>query len=478
MNVSLSDIMVWVYVANFLILIVMVCFERRDPVVSLAWVLGFTLIPVVGFLVFLVFGSGLKKKTSKKYMEKWRMNLDLTEKMEKNVARYHLQKQSDSLNADLILYLMNTNNSILTQNNDIVIYTDAKEKYKSLINDINGAKESINFLYFIIRDDEISKRILAALTQKAKEGVEVRFLYDSFGCLLTDKSIFKELKAAGGKVSAFFPVKLTSYSKLNHRNHRKIVVIDGKIGYMGGINIGDEYMSKGSPSPWRDTHMRIVGDAVIYLQKIFSLDWLFSTEEDLSENIKKYFPRSAEPAGDKKLQIVASGPDSQDEEVKCAMIKMLNMAKRTAYIQTPYFVPDQPFLTALKMAAQSGKDVRIMIPGVPDKKSVYFTTYSYIGELLNAGIRVFKYPGFIHAKTMVTDENISTIGTTNIDIRSFQLHFEVNAFIYDEKTAVENNRIFLRDQKKCTEIFLEDYNKRGVRQQIKEGFFRLFSPIM
>lgn len=474
----MGNLMLWIYIINFLILIIMVCFERRDPVVSLAWVLGFTVVPVVGFIVFLIFGSGLKKKTANKYLEKWRMNLDLTEKMDKNIARYNLRNSADNPDSELILYLMNTNNSVLTINNDVKIYTEAQEKYKDLLEDIHNAKESINMLYFIIRNDDISKKIIAALTEKAKQGVEVRFLYDSFGCLLTHKSIFNKLRQAGGKVSPFFPVKLTSYSKLNHRNHRKIVVIDGKVGYMGGINIGDEYMGKKKPSPWRDTHIRIKGDAVIYLQKVFSLDWLFSTDEDLSDNLNKYFPRQFDISGDKKIQIAASGPDSQEEEVKCGMIKMLNMAKDTVFIQTPYFVPDQPFLTALKMAAQTGKDIRLMIPGIPDKKSVYNTTYSFIGELLDAGIRVFKYPGFIHSKTMVMDEKISTIGTTNMDIRSFQLHFEVNAFIYDEKTAAECKRIFLKDQSICEEIFIEDYKKRGIRQQIREGFFRLFSPIM
>ena len=466
------------YVVNFAVLVVIVCFERRDPVVSLAWVLGFTVIPVVGFVVFLIFGQGLKKKTAKKYAAKWRMNIDLSEKIQKEREIDTLRQNKDYRHSQLMLYLLNTNNSVYTEGNDVKIYTDAKEKYMDLIHDIRQAKESIHLLYFIIRDDQISRKILKELSQKAREGVEVRFLYDDFGSLLTPRHIFKELKQSGGKVSAFFPVTLGSYSKINHRNHRKIVVVDGKIGYLGGINIGDEYMSLKKLRPWRDTHLRITGGAVKFLQKAFALDWVFSTDEDLSVNIKKYFPFCDTAEGETGIQIVASGPDSAEEEVKCAMISMINSAKDHVYIQTPYFVPDKSFINAIKMASQSGVDVRVMIPGKPDKSYVYYTTYSYMGELLDAGIKVYIYDGFIHAKTLVCDGDISTIGTTNIDIRSFQLHFEINAVMYGEKTAAECNRIFIRDIKHCTQLSSEDYGKRGVWQQMKEGFFRLFSPIL
>ena len=476
---QLSTWVIIIFIVNFLTLLVLICFERRDPVVSLAWVLTFTVFPVGGFIIFLIFGRGLKKKTRDKYFEKWRMNIDLTEKLQRDeeIRALKDEKAGGEFN-DLLLYLLNTNNSIYTDNNNVKIFTDAKDKYNNLFEDISKAKSHINVLYFIIRDDDISKKFINVLTEKAKEGVEVRVLYDGFGSLLTSKHIFKPLTEGGGKVSSFFPVKINSYSKINHRNHRKIVVIDNEVGYTGGMNIGDEYMGKKTPTPWRDTHIRIEGDAVMYLQKIFDLDWLFSTNEDLSENLKKFFKRTEKNCGTTGIQIVATGPDSDDEEVKCGMIKMISKAKNTVFLQTPYFVPDKPFLTSIIMAARSGVDVRVMIPGIPDKKYVYYSTWSFLGELLDAGVRVYTYPGFLHAKTMVADDMISTIGTTNTDVRSFQLHFEVNAFMYSNEIANECNKIFINDLSICHEITLEEYKKRGVWQQMKEGFFRLFSPIM
>ncbi len=467
-----------IYGLNFIALIVIVCFERRDPVVSLAWVLGFTALPVIGFIIFLIFGRGLKKKTRDMYAGKWRMNIDLTEKMKKFAEQKELTEKLRGEYSDLMLYLLNTNNSIYTENNNVRIFTDAKDKYVTLLEDIRNAKHTINILYFIIRNDEISKRIIRALAQKASEGVEVKFIYDDVGCLRTSKHIFRPLIEAGGRVCPFFPVNLFAYTKINHRNHRKIVVIDNEIGYVGGMNIGEEYMGKKKPSPWRDTHLRIAGDAVTYLQKVFALDWLFSTKENLSVDIHKYFERPKKDYGTSGIQIVASGPDSDNEEIKCGMIKMLSKAKKTAYLQTPYFVPDSAFLTAIELAAKSGVEVVVMIPAIPDKQYVYYTTYSYIGELLDAGVKVYTYPAFLHAKAMVIDDEVLTIGTSNMDVRSFQLHFEVNAFIYDSTVVSEYARIFKKDLRECHEITVDEYKKRGIIQQMKEGFFRLFSPIM
>ncbi len=466
------------YILNFLVLIVLVCFQRRDPVVSLAWVLGFTAIPVVGFLIFLVFGTGLKRKTAKKYAEKWHMSMDLSERISAEEEKKKLKEYMYLPHADMISYLLNANNSIPTFGNDVEIFTDAEEKFAALIHDMENAKDSINLLYFIIRDDEIGNKVLDVLTKKALSGVKVRFLYDDMGSFFTKREIFDKLKNAGGMVSAFFPVKLSSYSKLNHRNHRKIVVIDGKIGYIGGINIGDEYFGVKKLSPWRDTHIRIIGPAVRYIQKSFSVDWLFSTGEDLSTSVGRYFPTGEYHEADKYVQIACSGPDSKGEEIKCAMIKMINSAKSTLYIETPYFVPDQSFMTALKMASKSGVDVRVIIPGIPDKRYVYYSTESYIGELLDAGIRVYKYRGFIHSKMVVADDEIATIGTTNIDIRSFKLHFEINAFVYDRSTAKECNEIFKYDIKSSDEVTTSSYNNRSIKQRMLEGICRLFSPIM
>ena len=268
---------------------------------------------------------------------------------------------------------------------------------------------------------------------------------------------------------------------MDHRNHRKIVVIDGDIAYMGSMNIGKEYMGKGKPSPWRDTHIRIVGEAVFQVQKYFCFDWEFSTGENILNRTKEFFKFDSQTENKLPMQIVASGPDSNAEEIKFGMMKMINSAKKYIYIQTPYFVPDAPFLTAIKLAAESGVDVRLMIPGIPDKKYVYHTSLSYVDDLLDSGVRVYCYPGFIHSKTIVCDDEISTIGTTNIDTRSFLLHFEINAFMYDEETAKENKAIFIKDLAGCMSMTREAYEQRKKDHPISymlDGFFRLFAPIM
>lgn len=467
------------YIINFILIIVVVCFQRRDPTVSVAWVLCFISLPILGAVLFLIFGLGLKRRTVRRYAQKLQTDTEYAKKLFRVKSAYEIDQDESIQFPDMVKYFSNVANSVYSTNNDVKVFTDAREKYDWLLKDIAEAKETINFLYFIIRDDAISNTILAALAKKANEGVEVRFMYDSFGSILTSRRIFRKLKhARKGQVAEFFPMDLFSLSKINHRNHRKIVVIDGRIAYLGGMNIGDEYMGKKKPTPWRDTHLRLTGTAVADVQKYFCLDWEFSTGEKLTNDLDKFFHKNREEQGNTPVQIVGSGPDSPEEEVKDGMIKILNHARQYTYIQTPYFVPDKAFMTAIRMAAQSGVDVRVMIPGAPDKPYVYYTTMSYMGELLDAGIRVFLYPGFIHSKTIVADDALTTIGTTNIDIRSFVLHFEINAFLYGEQCAVENRDIFLKDQYKCVELTKEAYDRRGVWNIMKEGFFRLFSQVM
>ena len=465
------------YILSFLIMIAIIFFERRDPVVSMAWALCFAFIPFVGLFLFLIFGWGLKTHTKKKYIQKQELNNSILNTIIKDSDKPLTQEMRTHIN--VYSYLLKAGHSPCTYDNNIQIITDGEEKFAELLEDIENAKESINMLYFIFHNDEIGKKVLNALTKKAQEGVEVRLLYDGFGSILTPRRSFNKLRACpSAHVAEFFPVRLFSFSKLNHRNHRKIAVIDGKTAYLGGMNIGDEYMSR-KKLVWRDTHMRITGSAANEIQKYFALDWEFSTDERLTNRMAKFFPAPDAPQeGGVPTQIVASGPDSKADEIEFGMIKMLNNAKGYAYIQTPYFIPEKAFLSAVTTAAQSGVDVRVMLPGTPDKRYVYYSTMSYVGELLEAGVRVFLYPGFIHSKSIAVDDEISTIGTTNIDMRSFQLHFELNAFMYGRKTCETCKNIFLEDEKNCTEMTPERYKKRGIKNIILEGFFRLFSPIM
>lgn len=476
---SLDNLFVLSYIINFVLIIVVVFFQRRDPIVSMAWVLCFLLLPIGGLVIFLIFGLGMKSRTRRIYLEKQQVGARVAERLHRQQDFLDSPPAKSIPELDIIRYFCK-HNSLYTQNNDIEIFTDGTDKYNGLIRDIKNAKHSINMLYFIIRDDEIGNRIVDALIEKAKEGVKVRILYDSIGCFTTPRRFFSRLKAVEGiQVAKFFPVSIFTLSKVNHRNHRKIVVIDEEVAYLGGMNIGDEYMGRKKPTPWRDTHIRIVGESVKSVYKYFCLDWDFSTRDNLTSTLDALY-NEEERVGDNYLpmQIVASGPDSPAEEIKCGMIKMLNAARRYAYIQTPYFVPDKTFINAMVMAAESGVDVSIMLPGKPDKKYVYYTSISYLDELLDAGIKVYLHPGFIHSKTLVVDDKLSTIGTTNIDIRSFQLHFEVNAFIYSQKTAQQCREIFQKDAQASHLLTREEYDRRPRLARMKEGFFRLFSPIM
>lgn len=470
-----SDIW-FVYLLNASIIITIVCFQKRNPISSMAWIMCLIMFPIIGGAAFLVFGVGIKAYTRHKYNLKLEMNEKYMLEEQKQMMK--LPEISNMPYSGIIKYFLNCN-FLYSDNNKVRIFTSAEEKYKSLFEDIENAKESINILYFIIRNDTVGNELIDLLTKKARSGVRVRLMYDGFGSILTPKRMFERLRAEKmSEVREFFPVRMFSLSKINHRNHRKIAVIDNSVAYMGGMNVGDEYMGKAKKRklPWRDTHIRIEGEAAEYVQRCFAMDWEFSTGEEIdvkSPEIKE-IPKSEQVP----MQIVSSGPDSKEDEIKCGMLKMINSAKKYIYIQTPYFVPDQAFLTAIQIASRSGIDVRLMIPGMPDKPYVYHTTMSYVGEALDAGVRVYLYPGFIHSKTMAVDDRISTIGSTNIDIRSFELLFELNAFMYSAENAAQCRDIFEKDMEKCRELTLEEYKKRGIVKIIKEGFFRLFSPIM
>ena len=465
---------IWVvYLINFAIVVTIVCFQKRNPVASMAWIMCFVALPIVGGLLFLIFGVGVSALTARKYKEK----LEVNEKYILDRQKEYAEKHSEITSNTLVNYLLNCD-SVYTDNNEVEIFTSGKEKYKRLFEDIENAKESIDLLYFIFNDDVTGNELIDLLVKKSEEGVRVRLLYDGGGTMLTSKKLFKRLEnSKNGQAVEFFPVRLYSLYKINHRNHRKIAVIDGTCAYLGGMNIGDEYanISKKKKTLFRDTHIRIFGEASEYVSRCFAMDWEFSTGEQVRvKNLAGMFDM-----GEKlPMQIVASGPDSKNEEIKCGMIKMINGAKKYVYIQTPYFIPDQAFLTALEIAQKSGVDVRIMIPGIPDRKYVYHTTMSYIGEVLECGIKVYLYPGFIHSKTVTADDKIVTIGSANTDIRSFKLLFEINAFMYDEKTAIRSREIFEKDMAECAVLSNEQYKKRGIVKMVQEGFFRLFSPIM
>lgn len=456
--------------------------ERRDVGATWAWLLVLFFIPVLGFVLYLIFGQNLSRKKIFEWKDKNKIGI-----MEITDYQIQLLKQGEfpfhnnktAQYKDLIYMLLVNDSAVLTQDNQVDIFTTGHDKFRSLLNDIEQATDHIHLVYYIIRNDEIGNELIAALTKKAKQGVEVRVLYDAMGSRKLPRKFFQPLVAAGGKVSAFFPAIIPLLNlQVNYRNHRKLVIIDGKTGYIGGFNIGDEYLGLNKKFGfWRDTHLRIFGKAVFAMQTRFILDWNQASSNKISY-ANRLFPEIS-PVGNTDVQIVSSGPDSEWEQIKYGYLKLINSAKDYIYIQTPYFIPDSSVLDALKVAALSGVDVRLMIPNKPDHIFVYWATYSNVGELLKTGARVYMYEnGFIHAKTLLADGKIATVGTANIDVRSFRLNFEVNAFLYDQTLVQELVHIFDEDTKQSRELTYQQYLTRPFMIRFKESISRLLSPIL
>ncbi|MEG0842799.1 MAG: cardiolipin synthase [Romboutsia sp.] len=476
-----------IYIINFLVIINLIFREKRGIETTVAWVLILSTIPALGFILYISFGRGVAKDNMFKVKEKE----DKIIKSKILETQVKLQKPSNFDprvvdHRDMIYALANSNNANYTNNNSVSIYPKSSDFFDTLLDDLRNAKKYINIQFYIFKDDDIGNKIINILLEKASEGVEVRLLYDAVGSrLFTDKAINK-LKSGGVKIGCFFPsfLKIVNFN-LNYRNHRKIVVIDGSIGYVGGNNVGDEYLGKDPKfGKWRDTHLRLKGDCVHNLNTRFILDWRYTTKEVL--DLDKYFNTNEEnirrtSSGNIGVQIVSSGPDIEDlEEIKYGYIKMIQKSQKYVYIQSPYLILDKTLIDTLKIACLSGVDVKIMIPSKPDHPFVNWASRSYAGELLKFGAKVYLYDkdAFLHAKTVVMDDSICSIGTANMDIRSFGLNFEVNAFIYSSVIASQQKFIFEEDIKKCSELTYEMYLNRSTWAIFNESISRLLSPVL
>ncbi|WP_438313299.1 cardiolipin synthase [Sporosarcina sp. FA9] len=468
---------------NIFLAIALIFLERRDATSTWSWLLVLFFIPVFGFIIYLLFGRRLRQKHLFRWEGRSRIGINqLIDYQIEAIENGTLDFQLDDTEhyKDMIYLHLRNNHAVLTQDNAVQIFNDGKAKFDALIDDLESAKDHIHFQYYIIRLDILGNRILDVLIRKAKAGVKVRVLFDDIGSRTLYKRHFKELIEHGGEVESFFPSILPLINtRLNYRNHRKIVVIDGRIGYIGGFNVGDEYLGHNKKfGYWRDTHLRIEGSALHPLQTRFILDWNQASADHDIEYADRYFPVIPRK-GEVGMQIVSSGPDSEWEQIKDGYLKMIFIARKYIYIQTPYFIPDVSFLDALRIACLSGVDVRIMIPNKPDHMFVYWATYSNIGYLLKAGAKVYIYEnGFLHTKQIVVDDELSTVGTANIDVRSFKLNFEINAFIYDREKSHELAELFEQDMRLSSELTLEMYNDRSRMIKIKESISRLVSPIL
>jgi len=468
---------------NILFIIIVVFFDKKKPESTLAWVLILFFVPYVGILLYIVFGEffrfAIKKKEREKILND-KLSLEVINKQIKYIENDKNLRHNFKW-ADLILLNSKNSRSIVTFDNEIEVYSDAHEKYDKLFEDLKNAKESINISYYIIRKDFYGKKLLNILVEKVKEGVEVRLIFDHIGSKTSSKRFFKPLIKAGGKVEKFFPSRIFLKLYINHRNHRKMVIIDGKIGYVGGVNIGAEYVGTNKKmTPWCDKHIRIVGGAVASIQTQFFLDYLFVSKEKIeweNSNVLSKFYKGQAHNGNIPMQVVASGPDYNDSNIRNSYLKMINNAKDSIIIETPYLIPDEAIMTSLKLAANSGVDVKIIIPGVPDKKFVYLATLSYAKELIKSGIEIYKYNGFMHSKLMIVDNDIVNVGSANMDRRSFSLNFEINAVVYDKKFN-EISKKMVEEEIKNSKLMNCEKKKVNIFVNIFERLARLFAPII
>ena len=480
---AVTTIAILLYFINFLLTVSLIFLERRNAQSVWAWVLVLFFIPFVGFMLYMLFGRTIYRQQIFKLDEEDKVGLEhlVSEQLEEiKKGRLTLSSPVAEKHKKLVHMLLYNNQSFVTSNNSVETYTNMNDKFDQMIKDIEAAEDHIHFQYYIFKLDGIGNRLYKALLKKQKEGVSVRILYDDIGSRSLSLKNFTDIKEHGGLVEAFFPSKLPLVNpRINNRNHRKIVVIDGRIGYIWGSNVGDEYIGLDPKmGAWRDTHLRIEGNAVKSLQLRFMLDW---NSHDTRNNMKhedRYFPEIFS-VGDITMQIASSGPDEDYQQIKYGYLKMINSAKKEIYIQSPYFIPDQSIMEALKITLLSGVKVKIMIPSFPDHPFVYWATYSNVATLMYMGAEVYMYqPGFLHQKVFVIDDEIVSIGTTNVDNRSFILNFEVNAFIYNTEEAIKSRKIFENDIQHCEILTIEKYEARGNWIKLKEGLANLIEPIL
>ena len=467
-----GTIFIILYSVTILGLVLVIITENRNPLKTIPWVIVLLLAPGIGLLFYFFFGQDNRKQRI------------ISRRTYKRIMK---RPQEGKLPQDacvvpdpykpLSTLLTNTNQSSLLYGTQITIYTNGTDKFKDLLEEIQKATHHIHIQYYIFCDDEIGKQVQQLLIKKVKEGVKVRVLYDDVGCWHVPNRFFEEMREAGIEVRSFLKVRFPLFtSKVNYRNHRKIVVIDGRIGFVGGMNLAERYMRGFSWGIWRDTHLLLEGKAFHGLQTAFLLDWYFVDRTLITST--RYFPK-IENCGTSLAQIVTSEPVGPWKDIMQGLVISISSAKKYFYIQTPYFLPTEAVLVAMQTDALSGVDVRLMLPMRADNRLTHLGSCSYLADVLYSGVKVYFYKkGFLHSKLMVSDDELSTVGSTNVDFRSFEHNFEVNAFIYDTETALQMREIFLQDQRDCVQVFLKNWVKRPWYRKAAESVVRLMAPLL
>lgn len=465
-----------VYQVIVILTIIHVVLDNRQPAKTMAWALVIWFVPVVGIVFYLFFGVNTRKERliSQRSLDMLskRSMLEFVEQRD-----LHLPEEYKPI----IDLFVSENFSLPFKDSEVKIHTDGYSFFHALLKEIASAKDHIHLDMYIFEDDALGNMVRDALVAKAREGVEVRLIYDDVGCWNVSNRFFERMREEGIEVAPFLPVRFPSFtSKVNYRNHRKMIVIDGRTGFIGGMNIALRYVKGTKSQPWRDTMLQITGSGVYSLQRAFLVDWYF-VDRNLISN-RKYYPHPSEESSHNEslLQIVTSGPDTPYPEIMQGYVRMILAAKKYMYLETPYFLPTDPVLFALKTAAAGGVDVRILVPLRSDTKFVEWAGRSYLREMVKAGVSVSYYKtGFLHSKMIVCDDAICSCGSTNVDFRSFENNFESNAFIYDSKVAIAMRDMFLEDTSQS--LLFTDMPHRvkpNILKRLVESLVRLMSPLM
>ena len=479
---SVLDIYITIilYLFSVLVILTIIFVQKKRPETVLVWVTACLAFPLIFVLLFYVF-LGRDYSRKKMFRNKAEVDRELADalfKLKGSLFASDLSKTGLGPNELLARMLFDSNRSFLTSDNEVEYFNEGDQIFKAMLEEIKGATRFVHMEFYMIRNDAIAKEVREALTQKAREGVEVKLLMDAAGCHRLPRNFFKELTDAGGRTAIFFPSHLPLVNfGINNRNHRKLFVADGDTAFIGGCNIGVEYRGEGPLGHWRDDMVRIRGSGAISVEKRLLLDWNFAAKDQMK--VEDYAPTRA-GKGKANLQIVSGGPDKKVRHIEEQYVKMITTAKEYVYIQTPYFVPSEAVTAALVVAAKSGVDVRVMMPSKPDHPFIYWASFFHAGHMLRSSVRIHqvKKEGFIHAKVVVTDDSVASIGSANFDNRSLGLNFESNAVVYDKDFAKKVKSAYLYDiEHWCTELTEEQYAKRSKWVKFKEDISRLYGPI-
>ena len=468
-------IFIILYCVTILGLVLVIITENRNPLKTIPWVIVLLLAPGIGLLFYFFFGQDNRKQRI--------ISRRTYKRIMKRPQEGKLPQDACSVPAPyqpLVTLLTNSNQSSLLYGSNITIYTNGADKFHDLLQEIAKATHHIHIQYYIFCDDEVGNKVKKLLIEKAKEGVEVRVLYDDVGCWNVSHRFFERMREGGVDVRPFLPVRFPTFTgKVNYRNHRKIVVIDGRTGFIGGMNIALRYVKGTGTQAWRDTMVRITGGALYGLQRAFLVDWYFVDRTLISS--RKYYPQpDGSVASACIAQIVTSSPIAPYPDIMQGYVRIILGARRYIYIETPYFLPTEPVLFALKTASVGGIDIRIIVPRHSDSRFVEWAGRSYLRNMVEAGVKIYMYTaGFMHSKLLVCDDSLATCGSTNVDFRSFENNFEGNAFFYDEETAMRFKQVFLADQERSVLFNDTAQGKQpNFMARLWESLIRLLSPVL